>query len=225
MELLKINKINKNYSSGEKTLNVLKNIDFSLNKGDFISMMGPSGSGKSTLLNIMGTMDFPTSGSISLFDNNLTELNENDLAEYRLKHFGFIYQFHYLLPEFTILENVAIPAMLLGKSKKESFKLANELLEYLKISERGHHYPAEVSGGEKQRAAIGRALINKPDILFADEPTGNLDYETGQTVLKLFQKIHQEFGQTLFIVTHDKEVSKIAKKRFSLINGILVVNK
>ena len=221
MELLKVEKINKNYSSGEQTLHVLKNIDFCLNKGDFISLMGPSGSGKSTLLNIMGTMDFPSSGSIHLLETNLTNLNENELSEYRLKHFGFIYQFHYLLPEFTILENVAIPAMLFGKTKKEAFKLAEELMEFLNILERGHHYPSEISGGEKQRAAIGRALINKPDILLADEPTGNLDHETGQRVLKLFQKIHQEFGQTLFIVTHDKEVSKIAQKRFTLIDGKL----
>jgi lipoprotein-releasing system ATP-binding protein len=221
MELLKVEKINKNYSSGEKTLHVLKNIDFCLNKGDFISLMGPSGSGKSTLLNIMGTMDFPSSGSIHLLETNLTNLNENELAEYRLKHFGFIYQFHYLLPEFTILENVAIPAMLFGKTKQEAFKLAEELMEFLNILERGHHYPSEISGGEKQRAAIGRALINRPDILLADEPTGNLDHETGQKVLKLFQKIHQEFGQTLFIVTHDEEVSKIAQKRFTLIDGKL----
>jgi len=221
MELLKVEKINKNYSSGEKTLHVLKNIDFCLNKGDFISLMGPSGSGKSTLLNIMGTMDFPSSGSIHLLETNLTNLKENELAEYRLKHFGFIYQFHYLLPEFTILENVAIPAMLFGKTKQEAFKLAEELMEFLNILERGHHYPSEISGGEKQRAAIGRALINRPDILLADEPTGNLDHKTGQRVLKLFQKIHQEFGQTLFIVTHDKEVSKIAQKRFTLIDGKL----
>lgn len=221
MELLKVEKINKNYSSGEQTLHVLKNIDFCLNKGDFISLMGPSGSGKSTLLNIMGTMDFPSSGSIHLLETNLTNLKENELAEYRLKHFGFIYQFHYLLPEFTILENVAIPAMLFGKTKQEAFKLAEELMEFLNILERGHHYPSEISGGEKQRAAIGRALINRPDILLADEPTGNLDHKTGQRVLKLFQKIHQEFGQTLFIVTHDEEVSKIAQKRFTLIDGKL----
>jgi lipoprotein-releasing system ATP-binding protein len=221
MELLKVEKINKNYSSGEKTLHVLKNIDFCLNKGDFISLMGPSGSGKSTLLNIMGTMDFPSNGSIHLLETNLTNLKENELAEYRLKHFGFIYQFHYLLPEFTILENVAIPAMLFGKTKQEAFKLAEELMEFLNILERGHHYPSEISGGEKQRAAIGRALINRPDILLADEPTGNLDHKTGQRVLKLFQKIHQEFGQTLFIVTHDEEVSKIAQKRFTLIDGKL----
>ncbi|MEA1986827.1 MAG: ABC transporter ATP-binding protein [Candidatus Marinimicrobia bacterium] len=221
MSLLKIEKINKFYESGNKKLHVLKNINFELHKGDFISLMGPSGSGKSTLLNIMGTMDFPSSGSINLFDTNLTELKENELAEYRLKHFGFIYQFHYLLPEFTILENVAIPAMLLGKSKKESFILAEEFMEFLNISQRGHHYPSEISGGEKQRAAIGRALINRPDILFADEPTGNLDFGTGQTVLNLFKKIHQEFGQTLFIVTHDEEVSKIAKSRYELIDGKL----
>lgn len=221
MKLLKIEKVNKNYASGEKTLHVLNNIDFYLNKGDFISLMGPSGSGKSTLLNIMGTMDFPSSGSIHLLNTNLTKLNENELSEYRLKHFGFIYQFHYLLPEFTILENVAIPAMLLGKTKKESFKLTEELMEFLNISQRGHHYPSEISGGEKQRAAIGRALINKPDILLADEPTGNLDHETGQRVLKLFQKIHNDFGQTLFIVTHDEEVSKIALKRLNLIEGKL----
>lgn len=221
MKLLKIEKVNKNYASGEKTLHVLNNIDFYLNKGDFISLMGPSGSGKSTLLNIMGTMDFPSSGSIHLLNTNLTKLNENELSEYRLKHFGFIYQFHYLLPEFTILENVAIPAMLLGKTKKESFKLTEELMEFLNISQRGHHYPSEISGGEKQRAAIGRALINKPDILLADEPTGNLDHETGQRVLKLFRKIHNDFGQTLFIVTHDEEVSKIALKRLNLIEGKL----
>ncbi len=188
MKLLKIEKINKNYASGEKTLHVLKNIDFCLNRGDFISLMGPSGSGKSTLLNIMGTMDSPSSGSIHLLDKNLTKLKENELAEYRLKHFGFIYQFHYLLPEFTILENIAIPAMLLGKTKRKAFKLAEELMGFLNISQRGHHYPSEISGGEKQRVAIGRALINKPDILLADEPTGNLDHETGQRVLKYFKR-------------------------------------
>ena len=208
--------------SGGKPLNVLENIDLSIQQGDFISLMGASGSGKSTLLNIIGTMDTPNAGDIWIAGQQVTHMPENQLAMFRLKHIGFIFQFHYLLPEFSIEENVAMPLMIRGQNRLKAIENAREMLDYLGMTERMHHFPAEISGGEKQRVVIGRALINKPDILLADEPTGNLDKETGTKVLDLFKKIQKDMNQTFFLVTHNDQIAKIAEINYHLDNGKLI---
>ena len=208
--------------SGGKPLNVLENIDLSIQQGDFISLMGASGSGKSTLLNIIGTMDTPNAGDIWIAGQQVTHMPEKQLAMFRLKHIGFVFQFHYLLPEFSIEENVAMPLMIRGQNRLKAIENAREMLDYLGMTERMHHFPAEISGGEKQRAVIGRALINKPDILLADEPTGNLDKETGAKVLDLFKKIQKDMNQTFFLVTHNDQIAKIAEINYHLDNGKLI---
>jgi len=220
--IIRVEKLCKSYMSGGKPLNVLDNIDLSIQQGDFISLMGPSGSGKSTLLNIIGTMDTPNAGDIWIAGQQVTHMPENQLAMFRLKHIGFIFQFHYLLPEFSIEENVAMPLMIRGQNRLKAIENAREMLDYLGMTERMHHFPAEISGGEKQRAVIGRALINKPDILLADEPTGNLDKETGAKVLDLFKKIQKDMNQTFFLVTHNDQIAKIAEINYHLDNGKLI---
>ncbi len=220
--IIDVKNLCKSYMSGGKPLNVLENIDLSIQQGDFISLMGASGSGKSTLLNIIGTMDTPNAGDIWIAGQQVTHMPENQLAMFRLKHIGFIFQFHYLLPEFSIEENVAMPLMIRGQNRLKAIENAREMLDYLGMTERMHHFPAEISGGEKQRAVIGRALINKPDILLADEPTGNLDKETGTKVLDLFKKIQKDMNQTFFLVTHNDQIAKIAEINYHLDNGKLI---
>ncbi|MCK5817320.1 MAG: ABC transporter ATP-binding protein [Candidatus Marinimicrobia bacterium] len=220
--MIKVEKLCKSYMSGGKPLNVLDNIDLSIQQGDFISLMGASGSGKSTLLNIIGTMDTPNAGDIWIAGQQVTHMPEKQLAMFRLKHIGFVFQFHYLLPEFSIEENVAMPLMIRGQNRLKAIENAREMLDYLGMTERMHHFPAEISGGEKQRVVIGRALINKPDILLADEPTGNLDKETGTKVLDLFKKIQKDMNQTFFLVTHNDQIAKIAEINYHLDNGKLI---
>jgi lipoprotein-releasing system ATP-binding protein len=220
--IIEVKNLCKSYMSGGKPLNVLDNIDLSIQQGDFISLMGASGSGKSTLLNIIGTMDTPNAGDIWIAGQQVTHMPENQLAMFRLKHIGFVFQFHYLLPEFSIEENVAMPLMIGGQNRLKALENAREMLDYLGMTERMHHFPAEISGGEKQRAVIGRALINKPDILLADEPTGNLDKETGTKVLDLFKKIQKDMNQTFFLVTHNDQIAKIAEINYYLDNGKLI---
>ena len=220
--IIDVKNLCKSYMSGGKPLNVLDNIDLSIQQGDFISLMGASGSGKSTLLNIIGTMDTPNAGDIWIAGQQVTHMPEKQLAMFRLKHIGFIFQFHYLLPEFSIEENVAMPLMIRGQNRLKAIENAREMLDYLDMTERMHHFPAEISGGEKQRAVIGRALINKPDILLADEPTGNLDKETGAKVLDLFKKIQKDMNQTFFLVTHNDQIAKIAEINYHLDNGKLI---
>ncbi|MEA3391697.1 MAG: ABC transporter ATP-binding protein [Candidatus Marinimicrobia bacterium] len=220
--IIKVEKLCKSYMSGGRPLNVLDNIDLSIQQGDFISLMGASGSGKSTLLNIIGTMDTPNAGDIWIAGQQVTHMPENQLAMFRLKHIGFVFQFHYLLPEFSIEENVAMPLMIRGQNRLKAIENAREMLDYLGMTERMHHFPAEISGGEKQRVVIGRALINKPDILLADEPTGNLDKETGTKVLDLFKKIQKDMNQTFFLVTHNDQIAKIAEINYHLDNGKLI---
>ena len=221
-KIIEVKSLCKSYLSGGKPLNVLDNIDLVIHQGDFISLMGPSGSGKSTLLNIIGTMDMPNAGDIWIAGKLVTHMQENQLAMFRQKHIGFVFQFHYLLPEFSIEENVAMPLMISGLNKQQAIEKAREMLDYLGMSERIHHFPAEISGGEKQRAVIGRALINKPDILLADEPTGNLDKETGTKVLYLFKKIQKDMNQTFFLVTHNDQIAKIAEINYHLDSGKLI---
>ena len=221
-KIIEVKKLCKSYMSGGIPLHVLDNVDLSIHKGDFISFMGPSGSGKSTFLNIIGTMDAPDSGELWIAGKNVTQMAESQLAQFRLRHIGFVFQFHYLLPEFNIEENVAMPLMIAGMSKDNAIEKARKMLDYLGVIGRAHHFPPEISGGEKQRAVIGRALINSPDILLADEPTGNLDRESGDRVLDLFKRIQKDLGQTFFLVTHNEEIAKIAEINYRLDNGKLI---
>lgn len=214
--------ITKTYQSGENRLVILKNINFTLNKGDLVSLMGASGSGKSTLLNVLGTMDSPDSGEVKINGIDTVKLKENQLSEFRQKHIGFVFQFHYLLPEFSILENIAMPLLIAGEKRQAALSAAVELMDYLGIAERKNHFPAEISGGEKQRAAIARALISKPDIILADEPTGNLDRETGRQVLDLFRKINREMTQCFFLVTHDETIAAVADHQYYLKDAALM---
>ncbi len=220
--IIEVKQLCKSYRSGAAVLKVLDHIDLKIRQGDFISLMGPSGSGKSTFLNIIGTMDAPDAGEILIAGKDVTHMPENQLAEFRLNHIGFVFQFHYLLPEFSIEENVAMPLMIRGMHKHQALERSREMLDYLGMSDRGHHFPAEISGGEKQRAVIGRALINAPDILLADEPTGNLDQETGERVLELFKKIQKDMNQTFFLVTHNERIARIAEINYLIDKGKLI---
>ena len=220
--IIEVKHISKSYMSGNNPLKVLDEINLKIHQGEFIPLMGPSGSGKSTFLNIIGTMDSASSGEIWIAGQNVTLLPENQLAFFRLKHIGFVFQFHFLLPEFTIEENVAMPLMISGMNRHEAIEKSREMLDYLGLGGRMHHFPAEISGGEKQRAVIGRALINEPDILLADEPTGNLDKDTGERVLELFQKIQKDLNQTFFLVTHNDRIARIAGINYQLDNGKLI---
>jgi len=208
--------ITKTYQSGENKLVILKDVNFTLNTGDLVSLMGASGSGKSTFLNILGTMDSPDTGQVKIHGIDTVKLKENRLAEIRQKYVGFVFQFHYLLPEFSILENIAMPLLIAGEKKHKALLSAVELMDYLGIAERKDHFPSEISGGEKQRAAICRALISEPDIILADEPTGNLDRETGWQVLELFQKINRDMNQCFFLVTHDENIAAVADRQYYL---------
>ena len=186
---------------------MLQNLDIEINRGEIASIVGKSGSGKSTLLHILGTLDTADNGSIVIDDVDITGLNENELAKFRNRHVGFIFQFHHLLAEFTALENVCIPGYIGGMSKAEAIKKATELLTYLGLKERLDHKPSQLSGGEQQRVAIARALINEPNIVLADEPTGNLDDHTSEDLFQLILKLREDFNQTFIMVTHSKEMA------------------
>ena len=204
------------------SLEVLKGIDFKVDKGEIVSIVGASGAGKTTLLQIMGTLDKPDKGNIFIDEMNLQSKSGRKLANYRNKHIGFIFQFHHLLPEFSALENVCIPAYIGKKSKKEAEEKARELLEFLNLSDRMEHKPRELSGGEQQRVSIARAFVNRPPLLLADEPTGNLDPATSLGVMTLFNRINRS-GTTILIATHDREmVDSMRKRVIALENGNVV---
>lgn len=206
-------------------LEVLKNVSLHINKGEIIAIVGASGAGKTTLLQILGTLDTPTKNSeTQLFINDIDvlKLKEKELASFRNKNLGFIFQFHQLLPEFTALENVCIPAFVAGKSKNEAEAEAEKLLEYLGLSHRKNHFPSELSGGEQQRVAVARALINKPAVIFADEPSGNLDTNSAENLHELFFKLRDSFGQTFVIVTHNEELADLADRKFIMSDGKFV---
>ena len=201
---------------------VLKNINLKLNQGDFVSIQGKSGSGKTTLLNIIGLLDTPKSGEIKFDNNNINYSNEKIKNIIRNKKIGFVFQFHYLLNEFTALENVMIPALIDTKLNKIQLRSkAKELLELVELGHRIDHKPLELSGGEKQRVAIARALINDPNIILADEPTGNLDLETSETISELFKKINEEKQQTIVIVTHSSELAELTQDKYKIEKGNL----
>ena len=206
-------------------LHVLKGVDLHIQKGEIVSIVGASGAGKTTLLQILGTLDKPDLGKdSSLIINNeaILEMNDKNLSKFRNTNLGFIFQFHQLLPEFTALENVCIPAFIANKEKKETEKEAKRLLDYLGLSERINHKPSQLSGGEQQRVAVARALINKPAIIFADEPSGNLDTVTAENLHQLFFKLRDEFGQTFVIVTHNEDFANMADRKLIMSDGNII---
>lgn len=212
--------IHKNY--GEVT--VLKGVDLHIKKGEIIAIVGPSGAGKTTLLQILGTLDKAQQNAYDLVINNtsIKNLSDNEISAFRNQHIGFIFQFHQLLPEFTAIENVCIPAFIGGKDKLATETRAKELLEFLGLSHRVNHKPNELSGGEQQRVAVARALINKPAVIFADEPSGNLDSSSAKNLHELFFKLRDEFGQTFVLVTHNKELAKMADRTLTMKDGVIV---
>lgn len=205
-------------------LHVLKGVDLHIQKGEIVSIVGASGAGKTTLLHILGTLDKPTvENGIELRINNedILTMNDKTLSKFRNLNLGFIFQFHQLLPEFTALENVCIPAFIANKSKSETEIEAKKLLTYLGLSHRMNHKPNELSGGEQQRVAVARALINKPAIIFADEPSGNLDTASAENLHQLFFKLRDEFGQTFVIVTHNEELANMADRKLIMVDGLI----
>ncbi|MBP7562754.1 MAG: ABC transporter ATP-binding protein [Candidatus Cloacimonetes bacterium] len=218
MEILRSKSLVKNYQDVNSVLHILKGIDFSVNQSDLISVSGSSGSGKSTLLHILGLLDSPTSGEVYYF-NRLISNKDKDLSDFRNQHIGFVFQFHYLLNDFTAVENVAIPMYISGKTWKKSLTEAAELLVKMDMYDRLNHYPNQLSGGEQQRTAIARALINRPDVIFADEPTGNLDFNHAQEIINLILQLNQKYGQTFIIATHDQNVCENMKIHYKLEKG------
>lgn len=204
------------------TLEVLKGIDLHIQKKEVVSIVGPSGAGKTTLLQVLGTLHKPDSGSLHINGVDVLSLKGNELAKFRNRHLGFVFQFHQLLPEFTALENVMVPGLLAGEKERDLRKRAAELLDYLKLSTRFEHKPSELSGGEKQRVAVARALMNRPDVILADEPSGSLDMHNKQELHSLFFELRDTFDQTFVIVTHDEELSRITDRTIHMMDGIIV---
>ncbi|SFZ92122.1 lipoprotein-releasing system ATP-binding protein [Flaviramulus basaltis] len=206
-------------------LQVLKGVDIHIKKGEIVSIVGASGAGKTTLLQILGTLDKASSNDdfqLNINNTSINSLGDKALAKFRNEHIGFIFQFHQLLPEFTALENVCLPAFIKGTKKTEAEKRAKELLDFLGLANRYNHKPSELSGGEQQRVAVARALINNPDLIFADEPSGNLDSESAENLHNLFFKLRDEFGQTFVIVTHNEELANMADRKLTMIDGNIV---
>lgn len=204
------------------TLQVLKGIDLSIGRGEVVSIVGPSGAGKTTLLQIMGTLDRPDAGTVSIDGTDVTCLSQKEMARFRNLHLGFVFQFHQLLPEFTALENVMIPAMIAGKPRRQTRERGMELLEYLGLADRASHKPNELSGGEKQRVAVARALVNRPAVILADEPSGSLDSHNKAELHQLFFDLRDRFGQTFVIVTHDEQLASITDRTIHLCDGSIV---
>lgn len=215
--MIKIQNITKSYGS----LQVLKGIDLEINDGEIVSIVGPSGAGKTTLLQIMGTLDRPDTGQVYINDVDITRLGQNRLANFRNQNIGFVFQFHQLLPEFTALENIMIPAFIAGTSKSEARKRAMELLEFMGLTDRADHRPNELSGGEKQRVAVARALVNNPQVVFADEPSGSLDSQNKEELHQLFFQLRDRFHQTFVIVTHDEGLASITDRNIHIVDGVV----
>ncbi|MFZ4678785.1 MAG: ABC transporter ATP-binding protein [Flavobacterium sp.] len=217
--------IAKNIHKYYDNLHVLKGVDLHIKQGEIVSIVGSSGAGKTTLLQILGTLDIPKKNdntSLELNNQNVLLMKDNALSKFRNKHLGFIFQFHQLLPEFTALENVCIPAFIGGNDKTTTEKEAKKLLDYLGLSDRIHHKPNELSGGEQQRVSVARALINKPNVIFADEPSGNLDTASAENLHQLFFKLRDEFGQTFVIVTHNEVFANMADRKLVMKDGLIV---
>jgi lipoprotein-releasing system ATP-binding protein len=216
--MLKALSINKSYGQ----LNILKGVNLEVDRGEIVTIVGASGAGKSSLLNILGTLDKPDSGQIIIDNVEVSKLNNKDLSDFRNHKIGFIFQFHHLLVEFNALENVCMPAFIAGKPRAEAEKRAKELLDMLGLGERMTHKPAQLSGGEQQRVAVARALINRPALIFADEPSGNLDSKNALELHELFVRLRQEFNQTFVIVTHNEDLAAMANRTILMKDGLIV---
>jgi len=215
--MIEVRNITKSFGS----LQVLKGIDLHIGKGEIVSIVGPSGAGKTTLLQIIGTLDKPDTGSVYVDGIDTTTLSQKALSDFRNRHLGFVFQFHQLLPEFTALENIMIPAFIAGTQHKEAKERAEELLRFMGLSDRAHHKPSELSGGEKQRIAVARALMNNPAVILADEPSGSLDTHNKQELHQLFFDLRDRFGQTFVIVTHDEQLATITDRTIHMRDGLL----
>lgn len=220
--LLTARDIYKSFHSGDEEIRVLQGIDFEIKKGDFISITGPSGSGKSTLLHTLGGLQHPDKGKVFLDGKSLYSYPDRELAKIRNERIGFIFQFHYLLFDFTVLENIMIPLLIKGTNRNKAEEKVNVLLKMVNIEDRANHKPQTLSGGERQRVAVLRAIINEPSILLADEPTGDLDWEHANIILQMLKDLHKNNEMTIIIVTHNKRVAKIAKKTYNLSKGRLL---
>ena len=215
--MIRIENITKSFGS----LQVLKGINLLIEKGEIVSIVGPSGAGMTTLLQIMGTLSHPDSGSVFIDNIDVTRLSQKKLADFRNQHIGFVFQFHQLLPEFTALENIMIPAYIAGTSQREAKQRALNLLDFMGLSERANHKPNELSGGEKQRVAVARALINQPAVILADEPSGSLDSKNKEELHQLFFDLRDKFGQTFVIVTHDEQLANVTDRTIHMRDGLL----
>jgi lipoprotein-releasing system ATP-binding protein len=214
----------KNIHKSYEQLQVLKGVSLEISKGDLVCIVGPSGAGKSTLLHIMGTLDKADKGSVFINGQDISALKDNQLSDFRNQHLGFVFQFHHLLPEFTAIENVSIPAFIARKNEAETKKRAEELLDFMGLKDRMQHRPNELSGGEQQRVSVARALMNQPLVILADEPTGNLDTERSEELHQLFFNLKNEFNQTFIIVTHNDLLAEKADKKFVMKDGLIISN-
>ena len=219
MELLRVENLSKSYGKGEAKVDALKNINLSIKKGEFIAIVGPSGSGKSTLLHLLGGVDKPTSGNVFINDINIYDLKEKDLAIFRRRNVGLIYQFYNLIPVLTVKENILLPAEL--DNRKIDKEYLEDLLKTLDLKERENHLPSELSGGQQQRTSIGRALINRPSIILADEPTGNLDSKNSKEIVELLKVSVKKYNQTLIMITHDTNIALQADRVITIEDGII----
>ena len=220
MSLIKITDIKRDFTLGNEIINVLKGIDLTINKGEYVALMGPSGSGKSTLMNLLGCLDTPTSGQYILNGNDVSQMTDDNLAEIRNKEIGFVFQTFNLLPRTTALDNVALPMIYAGYSKSDRKARATEVLKQVGLGDRMDHEPNQLSGGQRQRVAVARALVNKPSIILADEPTGNLDSKTSVEIMNLFNEIHAN-GNTVILVTHEEDIAAYAHRIIRLRDGLV----
>ena len=218
--IIKTENLTKDYETGTQVVSALKGINLSVEKGEFLSIMGPSGSGKTTLMNIIGCLDSPTNGSYYLNDKSVSKLDDDELAKIRNDEIGFVFQSFHLLARNTAFDNVMLPLKYAGISKEEATKKSNDVLDLVGLSNRSKHTPAELSGGQQQRVAIARALVNEPSILFADEPTGNLDSKTGQDVMKIFKDLNKN-GQTIILITHEDSIAKQSNRIITIMDGLI----
>ena len=219
--MIKVESLQKSYG----TLKVLKGINLEVADSSVVTIVGASGAGKSTLLHLIGTLDRPDGGRVLVDSTDLYKLSDKELAGFRNRNIGFVFQFHHLLPEFTAVENVALPAMIAGATKQEAMKRAGELLDYLKLSERATHKPSQLSGGEQQRVAVARALVNNPKLILADEPSGNLDTENARKLHQLFFDLRDRFCQTFVVVTHNTELAQMADRTVTMQDGVIIDNR